>query len=183
MSRPKCVDEILSMCSRSYVHGLHFVVFCCALELQWRHKMHDGVSYHQPHDCLLNRSGADQSQHQRSASLAFKWGIHRGPVNSPYKWPVTRKMFPFDDVIMVMVKLTHIFYDQVTLNNAIYIYFKLLAKLILEEGITSHCLQYFISIFQWVVFMRMFCIFCMTRGQHWPFGVNGSYCHHLKRYE
>ena len=29
------------------------------------------------------------------------WGIHRGPVNSPHKWPVTRKMFPFDDVIMM----------------------------------------------------------------------------------
>ena len=25
------------------------------------------------------------------------------PVNSPYKWPVTRKMFPFDDVIMSVV--------------------------------------------------------------------------------
>ena len=44
---------------------------------------------------------ADQSKHQSSASLAFVWGIHRGPVNSPHKWPVTRKMFPFDDVIMV----------------------------------------------------------------------------------
>ena len=41
--------------------------------------------------------GADQSKHQSSASLAFVWGIHRGPVNSPHKWPVTRKMFPFDD--------------------------------------------------------------------------------------
>ena len=45
-------------------------------------------------------SGADQNKHQSSASLAFVWGIHRGPVNSPHKWPVTRKMFPFDDVIM-----------------------------------------------------------------------------------
>ena len=45
-------------------------------------------------------SGADQSKHQSSASLAFVCGIHRGPVNSPHKWPVTRKMFPFDDVIM-----------------------------------------------------------------------------------
>ena len=45
-------------------------------------------------------SGADQSKHQRSASLAFVWRIHRGPVNSPHKWPVTRKMSPFDDVIM-----------------------------------------------------------------------------------
>ena len=45
-------------------------------------------------------SGADQSKHQSSASLAFVWGIHRWPVNSPHKWSVTRKMFPFDDVIM-----------------------------------------------------------------------------------
>ena len=44
-------------------------------------------------------SDADQRKHQSSASLAFVWGIHRGPVNSPHKWPVTRKMFPFDDVI------------------------------------------------------------------------------------
>ena len=46
-------------------------------------------------------SGADQSKHQSSALLAFVWGIHRGPVNSPHKWPVTRKTFPFDDVIMM----------------------------------------------------------------------------------
>ena len=46
-------------------------------------------------------SGADQRKHQSSALLAFVWGIRRRPVNSPHKWPVTRKMFPFDDVIMV----------------------------------------------------------------------------------
>ena len=51
-------------------------------------------------------SDADQRKHQSSASLAFVWGIHRGPVNSPHKWPVTRKMFPFDDVIMDMRKCT-----------------------------------------------------------------------------
>ena len=49
-------------------------------------------------------SGADQSKNQSSALLAFVWGIHRGPVNSPHKWPVTRKMFPFDDVIMKIVR-------------------------------------------------------------------------------
>ena len=38
--------------------------------------------------------------HQSSASLAFVRGIHRSPVNSPYKGPVTRKIFPFGDVIM-----------------------------------------------------------------------------------
>ena len=45
-------------------------------------------------------SGADQRKHQSSASLAFVRGINRWPVNSPHKGPVTRKMFPFDDVIM-----------------------------------------------------------------------------------
>ena len=45
-------------------------------------------------------SDADQRKHQSSAQLAFVWGIHRGSVNSPHKGPVTRKMFPFDDVIM-----------------------------------------------------------------------------------
>ena len=41
-------------------------------------------------------SGTDQS----SASLAFVRGIHRRLVTSRHKWPVMRKMFPFDDVIM-----------------------------------------------------------------------------------
>ena len=46
-------------------------------------------------------SGADQRKHQSSVSLAFVQGIHRSPVNSPHKRPVTWKMFPFDDVIMI----------------------------------------------------------------------------------
>ena len=46
-------------------------------------------------------SDADQRKRQSSASLAFVLGIHRGTVNSPHKWPVAWKMFPFDDVIMV----------------------------------------------------------------------------------
>ena len=50
-------------------------------------------------------SGGDQRKHQSSTSLAFVWGIHWWPVNSPHKWPVTRKMFPFDDVIMLRVQL------------------------------------------------------------------------------
>ena len=48
-------------------------------------------------------SNADLRKHQSSASLAFVWRIHRWPVNSPHKWPVTQKMFPFDDVIMVVI--------------------------------------------------------------------------------
>ena len=63
-------------------------------------------------------SSADQREHQSSASLAFVRGIYRRPVNSPHKWPVTRKMFPFDDVIMVYASDTpegqHYIYDEWT---------------------------------------------------------------------
>ena len=49
-------------------------------------------------------SGADQSKYQSSASLAFVWG----PGNSPHKWLVTRQMFPFDDVIMLVCFPCHL---------------------------------------------------------------------------
>ena len=45
-------------------------------------------------------SGPDQRKHQTPAWLAFVRGIQQWQVNSPHKEPVTRKMFPFDDVIM-----------------------------------------------------------------------------------
>ena len=48
-------------------------------------------------------SGVDQRKHQSSATLAFAGGIHRWPVNSPHKRPVTRKTFPFDDVIILVI--------------------------------------------------------------------------------
>ena len=49
-------------------------------------------------------SGTDQRKHQSSTSLAFVRGIHRWPVNSPHKGPVTQKMFPFHDVIIKKYK-------------------------------------------------------------------------------
>ena len=57
-------------------------------------------------------SGADQRKHQSFASLAFVRVIHRWPVNCPHKWPVTRKMFPFDDIIIIAVYL--ITWDEVS---------------------------------------------------------------------
>ena len=73
----------------------------CVNPLRWRLNGRDGVSNHQLMIVYSTvYSGADQSKHQSPASLTFVWGIHRRPVNSPHKWPVTRKMFPLDDVIM-----------------------------------------------------------------------------------
>ena len=48
-------------------------------------------------------SGVDQRKRQSSASLGFVRGIHLWPVNSPHKGPETRKMFPFDNVIMTLI--------------------------------------------------------------------------------
>ena len=53
-------------------------------------------------------SDADQRKHQSSTSLAFVQGMNQWPVNSPHKGPVTRKMFPFDDVIMSSEDQAHI---------------------------------------------------------------------------
>ena len=53
--------------------------------------------------CSTVCSGADHKTVQSSASLAFVRGIHRWPVYSAHKGPVTRKMFLFNDVIVVNV--------------------------------------------------------------------------------
>ena len=50
--------------------------------------------------CWTVDSGANQIKHQSSSSRAFMRGIHRWPVHSPHKRPMTRKMFPYDDVII-----------------------------------------------------------------------------------
>ena len=72
------------------------------LSLRWRHNDHAGVSNHQPHGCLLNRLFRRNSKKTSKLHVTgFVWEIHRGPVNFPHKGPVTRKMFPFDDVIMI----------------------------------------------------------------------------------
>ena len=73
----------------------------CRSALLWRHNERDSVSNHQPHDCLLKslfRYRSKKTSKLRVTGLFA--GIHRVPLNSPHKWSVTRKMFPFDDVIM-----------------------------------------------------------------------------------
>ena len=81
-------------------------------------------------------SDADQRKHQSSASLAFVWGIHREPVNSPHKWPVTRKMFPFDDVIMLRPDFCHFadIFKCTFLNENVWISLKISPKFIPRQG-------------------------------------------------
>ena len=89
-------------------HGYSLGITDNSLAIRWCHNGRESVSNQQPHDCLLNRLFSRRSKkHQSSAPLAFVRGIRRGPVNSPHKLPVTRKMLPFDDVIMLLKSLEH----------------------------------------------------------------------------
>ena len=77
--------------------------------LRWRHSGRDSVSHHQPHNCLLNhlfRRRSKKTSKLRVTGLCV--GNSPGPVNSPHKGPVTRKMFPFDDVTMNPTKETFV---------------------------------------------------------------------------
>ena len=66
-------------------------------------------------------SGVYQRKHQSSASLAFVRGIHRWPMNSPHKGPVTRKVFSFDDGIMAkLARLCHECHINDLLHNIHY---------------------------------------------------------------
>ena len=71
-------------------------------------------------------SGADQRKHQSSATLAFVRGIHRWPVDSPHKRPVTQKMFPFHDVIIL---------GQISLGNVLFPHY---IKPLPEPTLTNH---------------------------------------------
>ena len=83
-------------------HESSGATFCNTL--RWRHNGRDSVSNHQPHDCLLNRLFRHRSKKTSKLRVTgLCAGIHRGPVNSPHKGPVTYKMFPFDDVIMIFI--------------------------------------------------------------------------------
>ena len=83
-------------------HGGLFASWHHLDTLQRRHNDHDSVSNHQPRGCLLNglfRRRSKKTSKLRVTGLCV--GISPGPVNSPHKGSVTRKMFPFDDVIMI----------------------------------------------------------------------------------
>ena len=94
--------------SRSLWHhcnGLRY--FCSGLNGHWAfplqlcHNELAGVSNHQRHDYLFNRL---ITRRAKKTSKLRVTGLYVGnsPVTgeSPHRGPVTRKMFPFDDVIM-----------------------------------------------------------------------------------
>ena len=110
LSEPRMVSLLTHICVTlsQWVNGWHNWLHALVLHLafpytlRWRHNERDSVSNHQPHDCLLNglfRRRSKKTSKLRVTGLCA--GNSPGPVNYPHKGPVTRKMFPFDDVIMI----------------------------------------------------------------------------------
>ena len=85
--------------------------------------------------CSPVGTGPDQRKHQSSASLTFVRGIHRWPVNSPHKRPVTRKMFPFYDVIMIYLRHSG---TRSTIINWLHIISNELTSLLIHEITWCH---------------------------------------------
>ena len=115
---------LVSCAPRESLHSNHFCFtkpqqpitsYHTLKSFRWRHNGRGGVSNHQPHDCLLNRLYRRTStRHQSCASLAFVWGIRRWP----HKWPVTWKMFPFEDAIMVRWRPVQLMFN--TMRHAVH---------------------------------------------------------------
>ena len=85
-----------------------------SFSLQWRHNERYGVSNHRRLECLLIRLLRGRSKKTLKLSVtSLLRGIHRWPVDFPHKRTVTRRMFPFDDVIMFSDDPGRIFYNRV----------------------------------------------------------------------
>ena len=108
-------------------------------------------------------SRADQRKHQSFTSLAFVRGIHRGPVNSPHKWTVTRKMFPFDDIIMCIYLGIHT--EMVTFSITSHMEMEQGVEVILSTGRQSPT-QYTVKVWLLMTWLRkdpkhLYPIYCL----------------------
>ena len=111
-------------------------------------------------------SGIGQGKHKSSVSLVFVRGIQRSPVNSLHKWPVTRKMIPFDDVIILYVILKFSLYFNLIAISYLTV---ILVQMLLV--IYSHSIQIVINSYQFITSTR--------NGQlHWLISYVWHLCHH-----
>ena len=108
-------------------------------------------------------SGADQIKHQSSASLAFVRGIHRGPVNSPHRWPVTRRMFPFDDVIMIDPLSLRLLGDVEIVGSGLFVANSTVTRWLLSELVNTLKMIFSVG-------------FCWKRCLYFDSDLTDSYC-------
>ena len=118
MSKRSYIDGLVQDCSNWKVAFISkfvplqadFFISCmiiCVIITAMSNACH-GVSNYCSMESLLNRLFTlSTKKHQRSALLSLCGWNHQWLVDSPHKRTVTRKIFPFDDVIMIELFQLH----------------------------------------------------------------------------
>ena len=139
----------------------------CWYPLRWRHHGLDSVPNHQPHDCLLNRSFGHRSKKTSKLRVTgLCVGNSQGPVNSPHKGPVTRKMFPFDDAIMNKDLTARFFYkydiNVITKSFSPYFLKIMFLQMVfaVQTAYTCHATYLSWPLLKWNQFNNECCDFC-----------------------
>ena len=141
------------------------------MSLRWRHNGHDGVSYHLPHDCFLNRLFRRRSN--KTSKLCVTGlcaGNSPGTGEFPHKGPVTRKMFSFDDVIMWKKQLGVSRWDYEPCNWCVIHKRKFKSQFlfhILSTFIKSGCSPAFINSTYWYTLRVCHTFWKSTMLTHW----------------
>ena len=92
-----CVNQVIILGNNLSPVRHQAILWTNPGSLPWRHNERDGVSNHQRLDRLLNRLFRPRLKKTSKLRVTRLW-----PVNSSHKGPIERKMFPFDDVIMLL---------------------------------------------------------------------------------
>ena len=103
----QCIQEHIDHHDSARLWGIDDTYVLIPLSLCWSYHYSDVIMSTMAHQITSLTivystvySGTFRRKHQISAPLTFVRVIHRWPENSPRKGSVTRKMFPYDDVIM-----------------------------------------------------------------------------------
>ena len=137
--------------------------------LQWRYNEHDGVSNHQPHDCLLKRLFRRRSK-ETSKPCVTGLCVGNSPVTCefPTQGPAMRQMFPFDNVIMITA-LYHRMHHCLWVGWAIG---TVLIIIVLYVIIISIVVCFQVTV--WCEWFMLYCIYNIWRKRIWVFRPRGS---------
>ena len=115
--------------------------------------------------------GADQSKHQSSKSLAFMRGIHRWPVNSQHKGPVTRKMFIWWR-LRITYMVIHNLVKHAEIISAFCIDLANRTTEISEKAIRIDSLHYVCFVFLSRDYSNICCSYTITHASNYGIGID-----------
>ena len=118
-----------------------------SISLRWRHYGRDSVSNNQPHDCLLNRfcrRRAKKTSKHRVTGLCARNSPAPGDFSA--QRPVTRKIFPFDDVIMIGLNMHEYFLFLLLHLHQFFYYFTRIFKCFIYSKFSKWLPRYWVNL-------------------------------------